>query len=835
MAINKPDFTIPRYAANTGPSVGEILMNYSKELATKERQEKLDARQAQEDAWNQKVRAQQEKAWTRQDAERNANLEYSKRILEPANIMDGAATDYAVASAGGQNKLPTDNIYGGMELTPREILITEGKLGESVTPEEKVLIDRKMQLQSDFADKLLAEAPKETDLMHAQKAARGLEWTPEIGASLDSKKAADLVAKQALEKRYLDQAAEQSKRADELRLEAKKFSETGIKNSGVTSSSGKSGSTSGLTKEQLDKKLGESIGAYLDGPVAKSRVEDIMDTWKASNPNASTKEIEKARGALYGVVVEEGFNRNILTDADIDINTSPEGKQNIISKMNRDLTSSGDKVIPRMTASSAEAERQALAAESAAKTAREKALGVYADPYKTRVDQAVATGGLKDYLAGIDKKLGYIAPTKEENKVIEEKSRETVVDPNTVKTYDPKVDTDTATKISTSKDLNIVGANPTGIKDYSKRPKMTNVTGGVIHRTGGGDRDPKSMENDSYITSGKGDAHYYINSDGTIVSLIPENVKAYHSGDNRNANNIGIEVAGFHSSQFTKGDKNYNPSIEKAVIKKYGKLPDWSSTGGWEPMTKAQEAATLKLTGNLNEKYGLSYDKYSAHLKNGTEGADVLKFLQGSGKNGNAKKMTSNEIIEEYGKATDKDLSGVWTGMPDYNEGRYSKVAGKVDSTLFGDHITTRNISRVANQLRKDGFNTTEQISNLLIAMPEGMDKKLVTARLNEKMAQENTLVPFEPGMVNGLIKEFVLDKKDITYKDGKVYIPYNTLKKIDAVKDATLLAAETIVSATPVGAGFKVATKFKPMSSALHLTPVGTAGKEASKKQQKR
>ncbi|HNQ19431.1 MAG TPA: peptidoglycan recognition family protein [Bacteroidales bacterium] len=48
----------------------------------------------------------------------------------------------------------------------------------------------------------------------------------------------------------------------------------------------------------------------------------------------------------------------------------------------------------------------------------------------------------------------------------------------------------------------------------------------------------------TYRSTGKSSAHYFINFNGDIHRLVPEDAIAYHAGTNGNRNSIGIEVAG---------------------------------------------------------------------------------------------------------------------------------------------------------------------------------------------------------------------------------------------------------------------------------------------------
>lgn len=48
----------------------------------------------------------------------------------------------------------------------------------------------------------------------------------------------------------------------------------------------------------------------------------------------------------------------------------------------------------------------------------------------------------------------------------------------------------------------------------------------------------------SYRESGKSSAHYFINFDGSLHRLVPEDAVAYHAGSKGNIQSIGVEVAG---------------------------------------------------------------------------------------------------------------------------------------------------------------------------------------------------------------------------------------------------------------------------------------------------
>lgn len=77
--------------------------------------------------------------------------------------------------------------------------------------------------------------------------------------------------------------------------------------------------------------------------------------------------------------------------------------------------------------------------------------------------------------------------------------------------------------------------------------------------------------------SGKSSAHYFINFNGDLYRLVPEDAIAYHAGTNGNKNSIGVEVAGstnrlkFTSAQEESAKilvlhlKSQYPSIKKIM------------------------------------------------------------------------------------------------------------------------------------------------------------------------------------------------------------------------------------------------------------------------------
>lgn len=187
------------------------------------------------------------------------------------------------------------------------------------------------------------------------------------------------------------------------------------------------------------------------------------------------------------------------------------------------------------------------------------------------------------------------------------------------------------------------------------------------------------------------------------------------------------------------------------------------------------------------------------------------------------------ELSEELGKfeKQKKWQEKQWV-TPNVDDGRYMKAAGETPvsfkiSNFFTDEqkFTQKQQSRVANKLRQDGFKTVEDISKLVSTLPEGNDKDIVMSVLDKKMSAKNTLVPLEGGLMNSF-GEYLTDAK-VQDKNGKKYIKYNDLKKIEQIGDAAGVAATTIVSAIPIGkvagaVGGKVLNKFvpKPNSSTL-------------------
>jgi N-acetyl-anhydromuramyl-L-alanine amidase AmpD len=91
------------------------------------------------------------------------------------------------------------------------------------------------------------------------------------------------------------------------------------------------------------------------------------------------------------------------------------------------------------------------------------------------------------------------------------------------------------------------------IKAGNARPRNTNLNINkiILHSQGIPDNfgDVKALSSiqnwfTSYREKGKSSAHYFINFNGDIHLLVPEDAIAYHAGSNGNRNSIGIEMAG---------------------------------------------------------------------------------------------------------------------------------------------------------------------------------------------------------------------------------------------------------------------------------------------------
>ena len=110
----------------------------------------------------------------------------------------------------------------------------------------------------------------------------------------------------------------------------------------------------------------------------------------------------------------------------------------------------------------------------------------------------------------------------------------------------------------------------------------TNIDKIVIHSQGvpddfGDKKALSSIQNwfTQYRATGKSSAHYFINFNGDIHLLVPEDAIAYHAGTNGNKNSIGIEMAG--NTYRTKFTDNQVASLKLLIndiksrhkIKKY--------------------------------------------------------------------------------------------------------------------------------------------------------------------------------------------------------------------------------------------------------------------------
>lgn len=169
----------------------------------------------------------------------------------------------------------------------------------------------------------------------------------------------------------------------------------------------------------------------------------------------------------------------------------------------------------------------------------------------------------------------------------------------------------------------------------------------------------------------------------------------------------------------------------------------------------------------------------------------------------NSKGKDAQEVVDYYIKKRE-DIANIKTnawdrtvnafkGGPTVDDG-YGKLTGKSYS---------KDISNVSDSLRKDGFNSVEDIAILATNMPEGKDKEAVANVLHYKLMQSDP--------------------------------EYRQLMKEQEVNDAAWLAAETILSAVPVGKVVGNVAR-RVVGPGTHTTALpngwaGTTGREAMEK----
>ena len=169
----------------------------------------------------------------------------------------------------------------------------------------------------------------------------------------------------------------------------------------------------------------------------------------------------------------------------------------------------------------------------------------------------------------------------------------------------------------------------------------------------------------------------------------------------------------------------------------------------------------------------------------------------------NSKGKDAQGVIDYYIKKRE-DIANIKTnawdrtvnafkGGPTVDDG-YGKLTGKSYS---------KDISNVSDSLRKDGFNSVEDIAILATNMPEGKDKEAVANVLHYKLMQSDP--------------------------------EYRQLMKEQEINDASWLAAETILSAVPIGkvVGSVARRVVGPGTNTTALPNgwAGTTGREAMEK----
>ena len=207
----------------------------------------------------------------------------------------------------------------------------------------------------------------------------------------------------------------------------------------------------------------------------------------------------------------------------------------------------------------------------------------------------------------------------------------------------------------------------------------------------------------------------------------------------------------------------------------------------------------------LDKGYELALGKTpnSTSISPESKDVDVKSLFAKVEESRNSKGKDAQGVIDYYIKKRE-DIANIKTnawdrtvnafkGGPTVDDG-YGKLTGKSYS---------KDISNVSDSLRKDGFNSVEDIAILATNMPEGKDKEAVANVLHYKLMQSDP--------------------------------EYRQLMKDQEINDASWLAAETVLSAVPVGKVIGNVAK-RVVGPGTHTTALpngwaGTTGREAMEK----
>lgn len=274
--------------------------------------------------------------------------------------------------------------------------------------------------------------------------------------------------------------------------------------------------------------------------------------------------------------------------------------------------------------------------------------------------------------------------------------------------------------------------------------------------------------------------------------------------------------------------KNLKTQIDKGntlttLLKEYATgnqevyIKNVANKTGLDPNTKLTEGDIRKLMGAMVEHEAGVKNPFSADVldkgyelalgklpsTSNSKDVDVKSLFAKVEESRNSKGKDPQEVIDYYTKKRE-DIANIKTnawdrtvnafkGGPTVDDG-YGKLTGKSYS---------KDISNVADALRKDGFSTVEDIAILATNMPEGKDKEAVANVLHYKLMQSDP--------------------------------EYRQLMKEKELNDAAWLAGETILSAVPVGkvVGNVAKRVLGPGTNTTALPNgwAGTTGREAMEK----
>lgn len=199
-----------------------------------------------------------------------------------------------------------------------------------------------------------------------------------------------------------------------------------------------------------------------------------------------------------------------------------------------------------------------------------------------------------------------------------------------------------------------------------------------------------------------------------------------------------------------------------------------------------------------NTGYQMAVEEGKIKVTPKTEVKDLFAKVEESS---NSKGKDAQGVVDYYIKKRE-DIANIKTnawdrtvnavkGGPTVDDG-YGKLTGKSYS---------KDISNVSDALRKDGFSSVEDIAILATNMPEGKDKEAVANVLHYKQMQSDP--------------------------------EYRQLMKEQEINDAAWLAAETILSAVPIGGKLVGSAARRVVGPGTHTTALpnglaGTTGREA-------